>query len=310
MSNQSSISLQRSEPKNYTRVPNIVFDLPLDAYEFRLYLFYRSVASNSNGTSWYSNAKLAEKCQMSKRKLIQCKKRLAQPFDLLSGKPLIIVEKRVTEVGDEDSSLIIIVDIWDENNKENDNKTQGHALNARPVVQDLHPNYTNINNSAAPAPSLQEPPTPEPQVSQAREEALKQLTLDARALNNARSSEHTDETVINAVARVLEYGKSANPNAMLKVAIEEKWKPKETPAIKPQKKDFEADLSLRLKEIGANATSCSAVATALTSAYPPCLINRGLLHFECNPNDLKDIKTSVEDCILSYMEKMYGKYKK
>jgi len=155
------------------------------------------------------------------------------------------------------------------------------------------------------APSLQEP-----QVSQAREEALKQLTLDRIALKNARSSEHTDETVLNAVARVLELEKPENVNALLTRAIEEKWKPKETSTIKPQKKDFEVDLALRLKALGAKESSCAALATALTSAYLPFLIDRVITHFEDNPDTLKGIEISVEDYVLSYIKDLYGKRKK
>ena len=100
--------------KYRTEMPNIIDELDLDPYEYRLYCKYKRVAGDQ-GACIKSNKRLAEECKMSVRKLQQVKKMLSKARDLLGGKSLITITERKTAKGDPDTDLIQIVDIWPEN---------------------------------------------------------------------------------------------------------------------------------------------------------------------------------------------------
>jgi len=91
---------------NYTQIPNIVDDMDLDPYAFRLYVHLRRRAGNERGACWERTEKLAEACHMSVGKVSQSKGVLVE-----SG--LITIEKRVCEKGKYDH--ITLVDIWEAN---------------------------------------------------------------------------------------------------------------------------------------------------------------------------------------------------
>jgi hypothetical protein len=124
--------------KYRTEMPNIIDELDLDPYEYRLYCKYKRIAGDQ-GMCIKSNKNLAAECSMSVRKLQQIKKSLTEPRELLSGKPLITITERKTVRGDPDTDLIKIIDIWPENflffiQK----KSKGGASPARGVVHKVH----------------------------------------------------------------------------------------------------------------------------------------------------------------------------
>ena len=94
-----------------TEIPNIIDDLNLDPYEFRVYMKYKRIAGDG-GACWKSNAAIADECHISTRTLQRVKKQLASPYEELNGLPLIKIEHRKTEEGDPDTDLITIVDLW------------------------------------------------------------------------------------------------------------------------------------------------------------------------------------------------------
>ena len=124
--------------KYRTEMPNIIDELELDPYEYRLYCKYKRIAGDQ-GMCIKSNKNLADECKMSVRKLQQVKKSLAQPRELLGGKSLITITERKTAKGDPDTDLITIVDVWPENflyfiQK----KSKGGASAAPGVVHKVH----------------------------------------------------------------------------------------------------------------------------------------------------------------------------
>jgi hypothetical protein len=90
--------------------------MDLDPYEYRLYLKLKRIAGDI-GSCYMGVNKLADACKMGRDKLIKCKHNLCLPREILNGKPLIRIEKRLSEAGDKDSDLITITDIWPENYK-------------------------------------------------------------------------------------------------------------------------------------------------------------------------------------------------
>ena len=100
--------------KYRTEIPNIVGDLGLDPYEYRIYVEYKRIAGDSGGC-YKSNGNLAKECGMGLTKLKEAKKKLASPFELLGGKPLIYITSRTSDRGDPDTCLIELTDIWEEN---------------------------------------------------------------------------------------------------------------------------------------------------------------------------------------------------
>lgn len=94
-----------------TELPNILFELDLDPYEFRVYCQIKKITGDG-GKCWMSMRALAEKCNISERKLREVKKSLSQPIEQLGNIPLLKITKRKKEKGDLDTDLIEIIDIW------------------------------------------------------------------------------------------------------------------------------------------------------------------------------------------------------
>ena len=105
---------ERNPSHNYrTEIPNIIHELDLDPYEFRVYAIIKRHAGD-NGACTRSYSKMSEECKMSVRKFQKCIKNLCAVNPIL-GKPLIYVIERKTQLGDRDTNLLEIEDIWPEN---------------------------------------------------------------------------------------------------------------------------------------------------------------------------------------------------
>lgn len=93
--------------KYYTQVPNIVDDLIMSVYAFRLYVHLKRVASD-DGTCWQSTRTLAAHCNMSLGSVTKAKEEL-------KSLSLITIELVKDKKGEHHE--IKIVDIWPENMK-------------------------------------------------------------------------------------------------------------------------------------------------------------------------------------------------
>lgn len=102
----NKVTFQEVPRAYYTMIPNMVDDLELSPYAFRLYAHLRRVAGE-NGSSWQSTRTLAKKCKMSTGKVSDSKKELQHAR-------LIMITKCRCDRGEYDD--ITIVDIWKENN--------------------------------------------------------------------------------------------------------------------------------------------------------------------------------------------------
>jgi hypothetical protein len=236
------------EPTFFIQIPTFIADdVDIDDSTAMLYGRIMSLTRKA-GYCWAADKYLAELCRVSDRHI---RTRLKK----LKDKGYIRIE--TVKVGVK----------WDRKIYTVSTQTSFKNNSTKGSTDPFERNHSSVdidnNNSAALAPSTQEPPTPEPQVSQAREEALKQLVLDSRALALARSPTYSDDLIINAVARVIEYNQPCNASALLTKAIQEKWKPRETSTIKPQKKELEADIISRLEALGAKRKDIAAAAFLL-----------------------------------------------
>ena len=127
-------SFQNSEPKHYTRLPNIIDHLTyeveengvkkikrLSVYAKELYRVIRMIASD-HGTDWHTTESLAEIIGCSVGSVVNAKKELMMPMIQLENNPLIIESrKQITKkVGEQTIKTTlctrIIVDIWKWNN--------------------------------------------------------------------------------------------------------------------------------------------------------------------------------------------------
>lgn len=97
------------DPRKYfIIVPNLVDDMDLSVYAFRLYVHLKRVAGDK-GECWQSTATLAMACKMSVGSVSKAKKELIKH-------QLIIVEKMISDHGEFDRHVIHIADIWQRNN--------------------------------------------------------------------------------------------------------------------------------------------------------------------------------------------------
>lgn len=91
--------------KYRTEIPNMIDDMGLNVYEFRLYVHLKRVAGAA-GVCWQGTRTLASHCHMSLSSVSAAKVSLAE-------KGLITITERDRSMGESD--LITIVDIWREN---------------------------------------------------------------------------------------------------------------------------------------------------------------------------------------------------
>jgi hypothetical protein len=108
------IQEERSSHSYRTEIPNILFDLDLDIYEFRVYLQLKKIAGDQS-SCFQSIPTLAKACGMSEKKVREAKARLSQPFEKLNGLSLIRIQKRFKTDKEKDTDIITINNIWDFN---------------------------------------------------------------------------------------------------------------------------------------------------------------------------------------------------
>ena len=132
-----SIKEEKADHHYRTELPNIIFDLDLDSFEFKLYAFIKKVAGDGGGC-WKSNPNISKDIDISERKIQNALKVLSSPFELLGGKSLITIIERKKEDGSPDSNLLIINNIWRINGDHNRKSDKGGgASDAGGVVHDV-----------------------------------------------------------------------------------------------------------------------------------------------------------------------------
>lgn len=118
----------------FYQTPNLIDDLGLDPYTHRVYCALKRITGDHHACTM-SIKNLADRCQMSVRKVQESKKILSSIFPSL-GKPLIKIHHRFSESGDPDTDLIIIVDVWPENMAHY--SRQNELKNSLGVVHNMH----------------------------------------------------------------------------------------------------------------------------------------------------------------------------
>ena len=216
--------------KYRTEMPNIIDDLELDPYEFRLYNKYKRIAGDQ-GMCIKSNKNLAKECKMSVRKLQQVKKALGEPRELLGGKPLIRVTERKTKHGDPDTDLVEIVDVWADNFLYFIQKSNKGG--ARPAPGVMHKVREGGASGAPKEEQTKEEPkirttTAAPKKSAARvvvSSLLKEFDLTPKLA--AELSQYPEDKLIKAIKCIERNGEPVhNVYGFLKTAIEQNWEPK------------------------------------------------------------------------------------
>ncbi len=107
---QIEITDMSSLHKYRTELPNIIYSLGLSLSEIGFYSYLKKVAGDQ-GTCFMSLPTLSENLGCSENTIRDIKKRLSERFELLEGKSLITIEKRICEKGNK-TDIIKIIDIW------------------------------------------------------------------------------------------------------------------------------------------------------------------------------------------------------
>lgn len=216
--------------KYRTEMPNIIDELELDPYEFRLYNKYKRIAGDQ-GMCIKSSKNLAAECKMSVRKLQQVKKALAEPRELLGGKPLIKITERKTKRGDPDTDLVEIMDIWPDNFLYFIQKTNGGGASHAPGVQH------KMREGTAPDASKEEQTKEEPKIRTTTAAPKKSATrvvvsshlkkFDLTPKLAVELSQYPEEKLVKAIKCYERNGEPVhNVYGFLKKAIEQNWEPK------------------------------------------------------------------------------------
>lgn len=163
--------IETEERKYFTIVPNIVDDIGLDPYAFRLYVHIRRVAGE-NGACWQSTETLAEICQMSTGRISKAKR-------TLQDAGLIRIETRTDNR--KKYHHITVIDIWLKNitaYSPSEEARSPDELPSSPSEQHRSPgelkknpikNNHNEEESAADAASGDPPPEPSPEPTKKRQ---------------------------------------------------------------------------------------------------------------------------------------------
>jgi DnaD/phage-associated family protein len=96
------------DPRKYfIQIPNIIDDMNLSPYAIRLYIHLKRV-TGEDGKCWQSIKTLSKFCNVSEGMIVKARKELV-------SRELISIERRTKEDGSQDSLLITINDIWENN---------------------------------------------------------------------------------------------------------------------------------------------------------------------------------------------------
>src|SRR3990172_7657622 len=143
--------------KYYTTIPNIIDDMDLSVYAYRLYGHLKRVAGDG-GKCWQSTETLAKACGMGWATVSRAKTELV-------GKELIIIEQVKNPQGGKDFHNITITDVWENNTIKYATSTQEGATSHQEITtshQEIKnnpiKNIAKTNKAAAPPPP--EPPDP------------------------------------------------------------------------------------------------------------------------------------------------------
>ena len=115
--------------KYFTIIPNMIDDMDLSPYAFRLYHHYKRVAGD-NGLCWQSTKTLSEACKMSIGSIVNAREEL-------KAAGLIEISTQPTSHGGREYNIVSIIDMWDENMKnisitQNEVPSSPHELASSP----------------------------------------------------------------------------------------------------------------------------------------------------------------------------------
>lgn len=108
---------------NFYMIANVIDDLGLTVYEHRAYCAWKRIAGEES-TCFKSNKNIAKTCGMSLAKYKAVKKKLStHKYPELNGKTLINIIIRQKKDKSEDTTLIVLNNIWPEN--------KAHSINSK-----------------------------------------------------------------------------------------------------------------------------------------------------------------------------------
>jgi len=99
--------ITNAERRYFVMLPNLIDDLGLSVYAFRLYVHMRRVAGE-DGKCWQSTTTLAERCKMSAHKVVDAKRELAEVG-------LITVTSVDRPGGGRPYHEVVMADVWPAN---------------------------------------------------------------------------------------------------------------------------------------------------------------------------------------------------
>ena len=138
--------------KYYTTIPNIIDDMDLSVYAYRLYGHLKRVAGDV-GQCWQSTETLAKACGMGWATVSRAKKELVDH-------KLIIIEQVKNPLGGKDFHNITITDVWENNTIKYAPSTQEVATSHQEIAtshQEIKNNpIKNKPNNNAGVPALSE----------------------------------------------------------------------------------------------------------------------------------------------------------
>ena len=139
--------------KYYTTIPNIIDDMDLSVYAYRLYGHLKRVAGDK-GQCWQSTETLAKACGMGWATVSRAKTELV-------SKELIIIEQVKNPQGGKDFHNITITDVWENNTIKYATSTQEGATSHQEITtshQEIknNPIKNKPNNKDAGRPALSE----------------------------------------------------------------------------------------------------------------------------------------------------------
>lgn len=141
---QYEIKDQSSNHHYRTELPNIIFDIGLSPQLLGIYSFIKRCAGD-HGKCMRSHGTISKQLNISRKTLIKFLNELSEVNPVLN-KPLISIEKRISQHGDKDTSVITINDIWPENYRKFTPQEGGCVKFTQPSVKITQGVVENLHN--------------------------------------------------------------------------------------------------------------------------------------------------------------------
>jgi len=234
MTDQFQVHEEKPDHHYRTEIPNIVFHLGLDIIAIAIYAYLKRIAGDYR-SCYKSQKKICSELGISPATYIKYRDQLGLEHSMLGGKKLLNIMLRKKDDGNNETTLITIVDIWRDNGDYF--RQDPHSKSERPPIQNMNDPHSKSEYKEEPLKKNPSKETTTPKEAKASVDVslFKYIEGIPLHLQIRLVKEHSKEDLEKAVA-VLKASKVpiSNPYGFIVSAIGEGYNPSVTPEEKAE----------------------------------------------------------------------------